>query len=348
MKKIIKISATIIGAILAIAIVTLCILLFMGFRFSAEKAVHSYWHKGTRIEAGEYNFWLNNVSDENEELVYGAGHTAVKRYGFLYKELDKKNRKELINEYGDYIGSLTRYKGKETDHYFIHWVQSVTGIVDGKYTQSMRYFTDKIEINGKTVDLFAHCYFEFNEEIKTLVIKDENITVVDEYKKPPVSTYAPKPQDTSLEFWITQNVENTDFSSHNEIYGWMGAREFLGKGYSTVADEYSNQVKPLHYVSYIITAYPDYADGGEYVTQIDITDPTVSVYGLTVNSTIEEYDEVFRKMGFVISVEHRGEHRIFTAEKYGEISFIFDEMNGKGTPMLTIKAKVTNREGIDF
>ena len=45
------------------------------------------------------------------------------------------------------------------------------------------------------------------------------------------------------------------------------SREFYGKGYSSVKDEDGNDVKPEHYVTYLITAYPDYADGGEYVTR---------------------------------------------------------------------------------
>jgi len=347
MKKRVKITLFALVTVVALAVIALCVLLAMDFRFSAESAIHSYWHKGTHIEADEYDFWLNDVNDENEKFVYGAGHTAVKQYGFLYKEVEEDSRKELIDQYGSYVGSLTRYEGKETDYYFIHWMQSVTGIVDGEYTQSMRYFTDTITVNDKDIKLLAHCFFELDEEMKTLVVKGEKITIVDEYEKPSVSVFAPEPDDTTLEFWITENVENVDFSQHNEIYGWMGAREFYGKGYSSVKDEDGNDVKPEHYVTYLITAYPDYADGGQFVTRIDITDPNVSVYGLTVNSSIEEYDAVFRKMGYVISVEERGVNTVFTATRAGitfELCIRPDEL----TPSLAIKAEVTNREGIVF
>lgn len=348
MKKGVKISLSVMLAVFALAAIAFCALLIMGFRFSPEKAVHKFWRDMPHIEAGEYNFWLNEVTDGDGNFVYCIGHQGVKQYGFLYKKLDDKDAKVLIDEYGSYVGSIIKYEGKDTDYYFIHWMQSTTDIVDGQYTSSMRYFTDTIEINGNTVDLFAHCYFEFDEEIETLVIKEQTIAMVDEYEKAPVSVYAPRPDDTSLEFWITDNVESVDFSQHNEIYGWMGAREFYGKGYSSVKDEDGNDVKPEYYVSYLITAYPDYADGGEYVTQIEITDPAVSVYGLTVNSTIEEYDAVFRKMGYLISVEERGEHRLFTAVKNDSITFVFYEGTENGMPMLTIKAKVTNRDGIQY
>ena len=347
MKKSVKITLFALGTVVALAVIALCVLLSMDFRFSAESAIHSYWHKGTHIEANEYDFWLNDVHDENEKFVYGAGHTAVKQYGFLYKEVEEDSRKELIDQYGSYVGSLTRYEGKETDYYFIHWMQSVTGIVDGAYTQSMRYFTDTITVNGKEIKLLAHCFFELDEEMESLVVKGEKITIADEYEKPPVSVLAPEPEDTTLEFWITENVENVDFSQHNEIYGWMGAREFYGNGYSSTKDEDGNDVKPEHYVTYLITAYPDYADGGQYVTRIDITDPSVSVYGLTVNSTIEEYDAVFRKMSYVISVEERDVNTVFTATRLG-ITFELCIGNNGSSRSLTIKAEVTNGEGIVF
>jgi len=351
MKKALKITAIVMILTVALVGVLLLILLFKGYRFDALSAVHSFYRDGARIHSGEYDFWLHDVVDEDGAAVYALGHVAVKKYGFLYKQINEKDQKVLINKYGDYVGTITRYKDAETDHYFIHWVQSVTDKVDGKYVQSMRYYSNKIEINGREVELFAHCYFEFGENIEVLVIKDENIKIVDEWEKPPVSLFAPREDDTELDFWITQNVKTVDFSEYDEIYGWMGAREFLGKGYQPVIDGNGNQIKPRHFVSYLITAYPDYSNGGEFVTQIDITDPTISIYGLTTNSTFEECDRVFRKMGYIICVEERGEYRVFTAEKYGSITFIFNNggLDNVGfVPKITIKAKVTNKEGINF
>ena len=155
------------------------------------------------------------------------------------------------------------------------------------------------------------------------------------------------PKDTTLEFWITENVKDQDWTGHDEIYGWMGAREFLGSAYKKNADADGSDQHPEHYVSYVITAWPDYADGGQFVTRIDITDPNVSVYGLTVNSSIEEYDAVFRKMGYVISVEERGVNTVFTATRAG-ITFELCIRPDGLTPSLAIKAEVTNREGIVF
>ena len=43
--------------------------------------------------------------------------------------------------------------------------------------------------------------------------------------------FPPRPKNTTLEFWICDDVSSVDWNGHDEITGWMGAREFLGKGY---------------------------------------------------------------------------------------------------------------------
>jgi hypothetical protein len=347
MKKAVKIILCTLISLILLATVALSAVLLMGYRFTPKQAVHTYWHKGSHIKAGEYDFWLSDVFDGDGELVYSTGHTAVKKYGFLYKELEDADKKVLIDEYGDYVGSFTRYKGKDADYYFIHWMSSVAGIKDGKYTHSMRYFTDKITLNDQEVKLTAHCFFEFEGKIESIEINGRSITVVKEHKAPPVSQYAPRPNDSGLDFWITENVENADFSDFVEIPGWMGAREFYGKGYAPTQNENGNDQKPEHYVTYLITAYPDHADGGQFVTEIRITDPCVSIYGLTVNSTVGEYEAVFQKMGYFVTVDENGSGTLFTASKYGHITFTLRQ-NYEGKRVLTVKAKVSNNENIQY
>ena len=41
--------------------------------------------------------------------------------------------------------------------------------------------------------------------------------------------FPPRPKNTTLEFWICDDVSSVDWNGHDEITGWMGAREFLGK-----------------------------------------------------------------------------------------------------------------------
>ena len=157
------------------------------------------------------------------------------------------------------------------------------------------------------------------------------------------------PKDTTLEFWITEDVKDQDWTGHDEIYGWMGAREFLGSAYKKNADADGSDQHPEHYVSYVITAWPDYADGGQFVTDITVTDPAVKAYGLSIASTFEEFDAVFEPLGYELSW---GEGAIKTrvATKDG-ITFRLTravEDNPDVVPQIRISAEVTNREGIVF
>ena len=157
------------------------------------------------------------------------------------------------------------------------------------------------------------------------------------------------PKNTSLEFWITEDVKDFDWSGHDEIYGWMGAREFLGSGYKKNADTDGSDQHPDHYVSYVITAWPDYADGGQFVTDITITDPAVTVYGLNLASTFEEFDAVFEPLGYELSWSE-GAIKTRVATKDGITFGLTRAVNGNPdvVPVFRISAVVTNREGIVF
>ena len=157
------------------------------------------------------------------------------------------------------------------------------------------------------------------------------------------------PKNTSLEFWITEDVKDRDWTGHDEIYGWMGAREFLGSGYKKNEDPTGSNQHPEHYVSYVITAWPDYADGGEFVTDITVTDPDVTVYGLTIESTYEEFDTVFEPLGYELSWSD-GAIETRVAIKNGitfRLTRAVDD-NPNVVPMFRISAEVTNREGIVY
>lgn len=157
------------------------------------------------------------------------------------------------------------------------------------------------------------------------------------------------PKDTTLEFWITEDVKDQDWSEHDEIYGWMGAREFLGSAYKKNADTDGSDQHPEHYVSYVITAWPDYADGGQFVTDITVTDPSVKVYGLTIASTYEEFDAVFELLGYELSwSEGAIETRIATKDGITfRLTRAVDD-NPDVVPQIRISAVVTNREGIVY
>ena len=100
--------------------------------------------------------------------------------------------------------------------------------------------------------------------------------------------YLTRPKDTNLEFWITQRVTFKDLEDKGCTYlpGWMGADEYLDSRYE--ADTSGEMaVAPEIHVTYLVSGYPDNIDD-RAITHIEITDPTITVYGLTINSTDSE------------------------------------------------------------
>lgn len=154
--------------------------------------------------------------------------------------------------------------------------------------------------------------------------------------------------ETTLEFWIGEKVNDYDWSSHDEIYGWFGAREYLGTGYKkSYSDYYQEDMKPKHYVSYIVSSYPDESSPDSCITRIDITDPTVKVYGLTTNSTLEEFTEKFSSLGFTVSdVGSTG--KVKRADRDGVwVSFSL-EFSEEKPAEFSIQAETTNVNGIIY
>lgn len=153
------------------------------------------------------------------------------------------------------------------------------------------------------------------------------------------------PDRTTLEFWITQDVADTDFSDYYEIIGWIGAKQYYGSGYLPALNEDGYEADPEYYVKYKITAWPDYADGGQYITSIDFNDPKVIVYGLTVDSSYDEFERIFSEMGYELSIDSSETSERYTASKKG-ISISLEIVDGKHS--FSIHAEVTNKKGIEY
>ena len=149
---------------------------------------------------------------------------------------------------------------------------------------------------------------------------------------------APK-GETNLEFWIAQQVEREDFSGHEEKYGLMGGREYYGSGYVPTTGADGWQTDPDHCVIYTVTAYPDYSSRKQHVTRIYITDPAVTVYGLTVNSSQEEIAAAMAAHGFHLKTYENAYGLTYTRGKF-TIRFA----NGQ----IAIGVKVSNLLRIQF
>ena len=140
-----------------------------------------------------------------------------------------------------------------------------------------------------------------------------------------------------LEFWITQNVDDFDFSSYQQKYGIMGGWEYYGTGYVPTLDENGQQVDPEHCVIYTVTNYPDYSSNSLCITRITVTDPAVKVYGLSMTSTHEEIRSTMTAEGFTVTESGTA----LKAEK-DNLRFTFSK------DAITISAEVTNLFGIIY
>ena len=143
--------------------------------------------------------------------------------------------------------------------------------------------------------------------------------------------------DHNLEFWIAENVDDFDFSNHQPKYGIMGGWEYYGIGYVPTLGEDGQQIDPEHCVIYTVTNYPDYSSNSRHVTRIEITDPAVRVYGLSISSTVEEIKSIMTAEGFTVTESG-------TAVRAERDNFRFTFSKDK----ITISAEVTNHLGIVY
>ncbi len=162
-----------------------------------------------------------------------------------------------------------------------------------------------------------------------------------------------KPEGCELDFWICESVDERDFSRCTEIFGITGGKEYVDDKYEVEVeqeDAVDVQILPDEYVSYTLTAWPDYADfdeTGYHVTKIVITDPEISVHGVTTHSSRVEFRKAMTDAGFIIEdpVENGGSFTEEAVTPGGTFTVRFE--SGEGGK-ITIIAPVSNRDGIKF
>ncbi len=143
-----------------------------------------------------------------------------------------------------------------------------------------------------------------------------------------------RPENTNLEFWITEEVDSWYLEGYQPRYGLMGGREYYGSKYLPTYDENEQQVDPAHCVIYTITSYPDHSSRSSAITEIFISDPEVYIYGLTFRSNQGDIIKGMTEAGY-----KNPEHMTFTK---GKVTVKF------GKDSIRIKAEVTNKFGIVF
>lgn len=155
------------------------------------------------------------------------------------------------------------------------------------------------------------------------------------------SLYLKKPKDTNLEFWITERVTSIDLEDKGCTYlpGWMGAEEYLDSRYTADTSESMAKAPEVH-VTYLLTGYPDTLDDPA-ITHIEITDPLITVYGLTMeskdNQITSRLHDLADSFSYITTTEE-----CYLSVKIQNCSFSF--MSTK----IVIDVPVTNNSGIVY
>ena len=111
-----------------------------------------------------------------------------------------------------------------------------------------------------------------------------------------------KPEDTNLEFWLLESPYNKNWTVLPDSF-WMDdylGKSYLAQGYDPIINENGKLSAPKQCVIYHTGNYPLIDIGVKRITSIYITDPQIYVFGLTINSTRKEIDEVMTKNGFEV------------------------------------------------
>lgn len=118
---------------------------------------------------------------------------------------------------------------------------------------------------------------------------------------------------------------------------WFGAKEYLGSNYEGTRLDNGGYDVPKEHVTYLFSGYPDAKD--DYCcTNINITDPSVIVYGLSMESSFSSVCETMSNLGFYID----GKDTSFILAYKNNVTISFSK-NG-----ITLNAKSTNKSGIVY
>lgn len=149
--------------------------------------------------------------------------------------------------------------------------------------------------------------------------------------------YLPKPDDTNLELWITEKITSDKLENLTLVPGMFGGDVYLGSAYSIKEDGMLSPL-PQIYVAYHITGYPDTTSQDKAVTRIEITDPEITFYGITLNSETKQIETAMKNEKFDVSYNEQG---YLNASKKS-VNFVFYKNS------IRITATVTNSQNVQY
>ncbi len=103
-----------------------------------------------------------------------------------------------------------------------------------------------------------------------------------------------RPNDYDLDYWISETVDINDIDA-SKIYEKSDEKVvYLDSNYSFQSNTDGAPIFPKEYVRYIFS----FSENDWSVSSIHITDPSVKIFGLTMNSSANKIQYTLKKMGF--------------------------------------------------
>lgn len=127
------------------------------------------------------------------------------------------------------------------------------------------------------------------------------------------SSVLTKPSDAAISFWIDDEVSDSEKAKMTYISNCLGGiGEYLDSAYSATKDG-DDYVLPKVHVSYMLTKKDDLTKEGNVVTAISISDPSITVYGLSMSSTEDEVTAKMESLSFTLDCQEcTGSARIWS------------------------------------
>ena len=119
-----------------------------------------------------------------------------------------------------------------------------------------------------------------------------------------------KPEDTNLEYWL---FDEPDEENLTLVRSGGSYKMFLASGYEDVDVKYTCQPNAVYYNT---TKTSIALTNRDRISQITITDPEVTLWGLTINSTHDEFYTTLTQVGF---------EETYWSEEFGYSSFEFKD-----------------------
>ena len=163
----------------------------------------------------------------------------------------------------------------------------------------------------------------------------ENSTASNEQVKNEYSIKDGVIPNSDFEFDLLTDAKDIDFAGYEK-----------GKGFGVWSYTKNTQSGTVRYEA---TAYPDYADGGQFITRIYSTDKTIRFFGVTLESGSEEIIAALESYGYTVTMSSScyGTYGKIITGKKENISVTVSILND-GHKSVDIIAEVTNRDMIVY